>query len=189
MKDRITETYGVEGVFKLEKDEEQGSIFIMPIGFYKNNPFDLFVKTEHGHHYTLHFTPSDLESVTIALKPLSPAKKQASRWEVSAPYESTLINLIKHMMTNEEPDGYAVIALGNSQRIDKQSSLVFQLMTIYRGDHLEGQVWSVKNSGTEPIDLEPTKLHKHNVLAAMFDRSTLRHNQVATLYLVISHDA
>lgn len=187
--DRINEIYGIEGAFKLEKDETEGSVYVMPTGFYKNTPFDLFVKTEQGRHYTLHLTPSEQVSATIALKPLSPAKNTANRWETSTTYENTLLNLIKNMIMHDEPDGYAVIPLGKDQLVHHHAPLVTQLKTIYRGDHLEGQVWSVINKSKQVASLAAKELYKHGVLAAAFEQTSLMPNQTTTLYLVIRHDS
>lgn len=182
--DRIVETYGIEGSFKIEKDEEQGSIFIIPTGYYKNHPFNLFIKTEHGHNYTLHLTPAGIESKTIGLKPLSPAKIQAMRWEISSPYENVLIDLIRDMIINKSPQGYAAIPLGNNQPMQLRPLLAFQLTTIYRGDRLEGQVWLVRNIGRNDIYLNPKNFHDERILAASFDKKMLKKNEVAKLYWV-----
>lgn len=185
--DRIVETYGIEGSFKIEKDEEQGSVFIIPTAFYKSSPFNIFIKTEHGHHYALHLKPADIESQTIALKPLSPATIQAKRWEISSPYETTLIDLIKDMVIEKTPEGYAVISLGYDQPTQTKHPLSFRLMTIYRGDRLEGQVWQVKNNAAHDVQLEPQYFDDERILAAAFNKKILKRHESATLYWVKNH--
>jgi len=108
---------------------------------------------------------------------------------MSAPYENTLIRLIKDMEAKQLPDGYAEIPLGNDQPRQIQSSLVFRLMTIYRGDRLEGQVWSVRNNSHHDVYLDPKYFQDDRVLAASFDRKILKRNEFATLYWVKSHEA
>ena len=187
--DRIVETYGIDGSYKLEKDEEQGDIFILPTGYFKNKPFDFFIKTEHGHHYTLHVTPAEIESNTIGIKPLTAAKAQAKQWEASLPYETILVDLIDDMMNDELPDGYAVVPASSKLPSHIQSNLAFRLRTIYRGDRLEGQIWTIKNIGQSAITLNPNHFHDARIRAASFDKSVLKKNDVANLYWVKANES
>lgn len=185
--DRIIETYGIEGAYRIEKDEEQGSIYLIPTAYYKTKAFNLIIKTEHGHHYTLNVKPVDIKAATIALKPLSPAKEQAKKWEVGSPYENVIIALIKAMSIGKSPDGYAVIPLGNTQKPEVKSNLALMLKTIYRGDYLEGQIWSVKNMSKSDISLIYNNFHGHQVRAFYLDKTFLKSNEEATLYWVKNH--
>jgi type-F conjugative transfer system secretin TraK len=185
--DRIIETYGIEGSYRIEKDEEQGSIYLIPAAYYKTKTFNLFIKTEHGHHYTLNVKPADIKAATIALKPLSPAKEQAKKWEIGSPYENVIIALIKDMSIGKSPDGYAVIPLGNTQKTEVKSNLALTLKTLYRGDYLEGQIWIVKNIGKSNISLSYSNFHDQRVRGFYLDKILLKSNEEATLYWVKNH--
>jgi type-F conjugative transfer system secretin TraK len=187
--DRIAEVYGLEGAFKIEKDEVQGSIYLIPLGYFRNNPFNVFLRTEHGHNYGLLLTPEEIDAKTIAIKPLSPATLQARRWELSTPYEITLIKLVNMMRLHRTPDGYAVIELGSKHAIQNSSPLSYQLKTIYKGDNLEGQVWLVKNISKQSVMLNPNRFNDKRVLAASFDKATLMPDQVSELYWVKRHES
>jgi len=187
--DRIAEVYGLEGAFKIEKDEVQGSIYLIPLGYFRNNPFNVFLRTEHGHNYGLLLIPEEIDAKTIAIKPLSPATMQARRWELSTPYETTLIKLINMMRLKHTPDGYAVIKLGSKQPSQFRSPLSYQLKTIYKGDKLEGQVWLVRNISKEGITLNPNRFNDKRVLAASFEKTFLKPNEVSELYWVKRHES
>src|SRR5580658_6668200 len=88
--DRIQSTRGLNGAYELMKDENQGSIFIKPAPFYQHHGFNLFVTTEQGHTYNLFLTPKNFPAETIELKPLSPSRLLAERWEKNLPYVDTL---------------------------------------------------------------------------------------------------
>lgn len=187
--DRISEVYGLEGAFKIEKDEVQGSIYIIPLGYFRNNPFNVFLRTEHGHNYGLLLSPADIDAKTIAIKPLSPATMQARRWELSTPYEITLIKLINLMHLKRAPDGYAVIEVGKNQALQKRSPLSYQLRTLYRGDKLEGQIWLVKNISKGNVTLNPNRFNDKRVLAASFDKASLMPDEVSELYWVKRYES
>jgi type-F conjugative transfer system secretin TraK len=184
--DRIVETYGMEGAFKIEKDEQEGSIYLIPASHAKTQSFNLFIKTENGHNYSLYLTPAEIESKTIGIKPLSPAKIQAKRWEMNSPYAHVLLNLINDMAKGKSPEGYESIPLEkeNHQREQLRYPLASELMSIYRGEHLEGQVWRVINKGNKTIYLNPKNFHDESFLAASFDKKIIKQNETTTLYWV-----
>lgn len=182
--DRINEVYGMEGTYKLQKDEEQGSIFILPEAEYKHRNLNLFIKTELGRHYALRLEPSEIDAQTIAIRSLTPNRKEASAWEISSSYEESLINFIKNMSLEVPPDGYSEIPMGSSQPERKIGILTFKLLNIYRGHRLEGQVWQVKNTGKETVQLNPEHFRDKRVKAAAFGKQVLRCNETTLLYWV-----
>ena len=81
--DRILQVRGTDGTYHLEKDEREGAVFIRPRESHANKPFSVFLTTEQGRTYPLLLIPVDVPAETIALKPDSPSKTAATRWESS----------------------------------------------------------------------------------------------------------
>lgn len=184
--DRIVEVFGMNNTYKLQKDETDGSIFIIPTSEYKNQSINLFIKTELGRHYTLHLIPIETDAQTIGLKSNTPLGKKACLWESSTSYEDALITLIKKMANcDDPPEGYAVIAVNQKER--KQGCLVFKLKKIYRGDALEGQIWLVTNAGSRTIQVNPDHFTDDRIKAAAFERNALRPHETTRLFWVKKH--
>ncbi|HZW61148.1 MAG TPA: type-F conjugative transfer system secretin TraK [Candidatus Babeliales bacterium] len=186
--DRIQSTRGVNGAYELIKDEKLGAVFIKSSPFYLHKPFNLFVTTELGHTYNLLLTPMDIPAENIELKPLSPSMIVASRWERNLPYLETLIRLMNNMVNEIKPEGYAVIDLPNIKPKGLPSGLTMQLVTIYRGGHLQGEIWRLKNTCRNTLYLKPREFFQDNVRAISLESETLRCLEETYLYRVVDHD-
>ena len=185
--DRIQSTRGVNGAYELIKDEKLGAVFIKSAPFYLHKPFNLFVTTELGHTYNLLLTPMDIPAENIELKPLSPSMIVASRWERNSPYLETLIRLMNNMANEIKPEGYAVIDLPNIKPKRLPSGLTMQLVTIYRGSHLQGEIWRLKNTCRNTLYLKPREFFQDNVRAISLENETLRCFEETYLYRVVDH--
>jgi conjugal transfer pilus assembly protein TraK len=185
--DRISKTRGMDGVYDLKKDDSLGEVFIQPSPSFQHKPFNLFVTTEQGHHYTLLLNPMGIPAETIELKPLSPSALLASRWERSSPYSDVLINLMHDMTNNNKPEGYAVIDLGKVKPKKLDNCLTMQLLTIYRGNHLQGEIWKLKNDGRGTIRLNPRQFYVDDARALSLNDESLDAGAETLLYRVVSH--
>jgi len=182
--DRIVKVHGIEGNYDLNKDENSGEIFIRPI---QHKPFNLFITTELGHNYNLLFEPTDAPAESIELKPLSPSMKKAEHWEKNSPYVQTLINLMQSMTNNEEPEGYAVIDLGEHKAKKLRSGLTMKLQTIYRGNHLEGEIWELNNPTRSIVYVHPKDFYQSNLRAAAIEDEVLHCGDETILYRAVDH--
>lgn len=187
MNDRIQSVRGIEGAYEITKDEVQGYIYIKPSPFFQAKSFNIFITTEQGHTYTLLLNPLDIPAENIALKSLTSSKLLAARWEMSSDYEKTLIHLI-HSMTNEQnPEGYAVINLGKTKPRLFTSGLSKQLLTLYRGNHLQGEVWKIKNMRRKLISLSPQQFYQTGTRAIALEDETLSSGEETILYRVMNY--
>ncbi len=186
--DRIQSTRGVNGAYELTKDEKFGAVYIKSSPFYLHKPFNLFVTTELGHTYNLLLTPMNIPAENIELKPLSPSMHIAGRWERNSPYLETLIHLMNDMANKIKPEGYAVIDLPNIKPKKLSSGLTMQLVTIYRGNHLKGEIWKLNNTHRNTLYLKPREFFQDNVRAISLESETFRCNDETYLYRVVDHD-
>ena len=185
--DRISKTRGIDGIYDLKKDETQGEIFIQPLPPYQHKSFDIFVTTEQGHHYTLLLNPVDSPAETIEIKPLSPSIAVASRWEKNAPYSDVLTHLMSDMAKSETPEGYAVIQLGKVKPKKLNDGLTMQLLTLYRGNRLQGEIWQLKNTGKKTLYLHPRQFYATGNRAVSLNDESLDAGDETILYRVVSH--
>jgi len=73
--DRILNVFGVTGEYVLEADEDQGQIFIRPVGLNNNKPIHLTLTTEGGHTQDLRLIPQDKKPEALILKAEDNSKK------------------------------------------------------------------------------------------------------------------
>jgi type-F conjugative transfer system secretin TraK len=144
--DRIRKADGPEGAYdKIQYDAKTGEIFIKPSMAYQNKSFSLTIQTEQGHSYVLFLVPIDVPSQVIEIKPKSPVKKVAEHWEKNSAYSQLLIQLISSMMQGENPEGYAVLQGGATDKTTAYGDrLTMQLKTASNGSHLKGEVLQIK---------------------------------------------
>jgi len=186
--DRILVVRGLDGAYELKKDDNIGDIYVQPSSYYQHKAFNLFITTEQGHSYNLLATPLEIPGETIEIKPLSPSLTLAEHWEKNSPYADTLVNLINSMVNNTNPDGYAVINLGKTKPKKLTNCLSMRLLTIYRGDHLHGEIWIIKNEAKNSTYVNPRDFYQDNSLAIALQNEALNAGDETVLYRVISDE-
>lgn len=186
--DRISTVRGLDGAYDIKKDEKQGDIYIKPSLYYQHKAFNLFITTEAGHTYNVLATPLDIPAETIELKPLSPSRIIASRWEKNSPFAQTIINLINAMLNETNPDGYAVVSLGKVKPKRLSNCLTMRLLTLYQGDQLQGEIWLIKNESKVNARVQPRDFYQDNVVGASIQNEELKPNDQTLLYRVVGYD-
>lgn len=183
--DRIQATRGINGAYDIIKDEKQGMIFIKPSPYFANRPFNLFVTTEQGRTYNLLLMPMKIPAATIELKPLTPSIKLADHWERNSPYVETLIQLMNGMVNDKQPDGYVVIPVEG--KISRFPSFTMQLVTVYRGNNLQGEIWRIKSCVRKTVSIKPNEFFQRNTRAIALQDETLSSGSETYLYKVNDH--
>lgn len=186
--DRISVVRGLDGAYDLKKDDKLGDIYIQPTPYFQHKAFNLFVTTEQGRTFNLLASPLDIPAETIELKPLSPSLALAQHWEKNSPYSQTLMNLINAMVNGENPEGYAVINIGKIKPKKLSNCITMQLLTVYRGNHLQGEIWRIKNDSKSSTYVHPRDFYQDNVLAASLKDELLNPQNETLLYRVVNYD-
>jgi type-F conjugative transfer system secretin TraK len=185
--DRIQSTRGLNGAYELIKDEQQGSIFIKPTSYYGQRAFNLFITTELGHTYNLFFAPKNIPAETIELKPLSPSPYLASRWEKNSPYIETITQLMNFMANDAKPEGYAVIQLEKIKPKRLSNGTTMQLITLYRGTHLRGEIWLLTNPNRQTLHLRLRDFFQDKARAISLENETLHCGDKTYLYRIVDN--
>jgi type-F conjugative transfer system secretin TraK len=189
--DRIISIKGKNDSYELKEFNgkyDQGVLYLKPTPFYQRKPFSVFVTTEQGHTYTLFLNSMDIPAENIEIKPISASKRIATHWETNQSYSQLIIELMRQMVKEQQPEGYAVIPLGSVKPKKLSSGLTMQLLTVYRGSYLEGEIWRIKNNTKNLIHLLPREFYQDNVRAASLIDETLNCGDETILYRVISHE-
>jgi len=181
--DRIQSIRGLDGNYQLTKDNINGAVFIKPI---QQKPFNLFLTTEEGHNFTLLLTPISIPAEVIQLKPLSPIKSKAEKWEKNSPYVSAIIELITGMANQSfEPEGYTVVHVNAEKPIKIPSGMSMRLETIYQGSYLQGEIWQIKNLYCRSTKIRKHEFYQRNVRAIALKDVALNNCSSTYLYRVV----
>lgn len=189
--DRVLSVKGKENSYEIKEFNgkyDQGVLYLKPNLFYQKRPFSIFITTEQGHTYTLFLNPIDVPSENVEIKPVSASKKVAANWETNQSYQQLIIELMREMVGKKQPEGYAVIPLGDVKPKRLSSGLTMQLVTIYRGSYLEGEIWRLKNNSNHQMHLLPREFYQDNIRAASLIDETLNCGDETILYRVVSHE-
>ncbi|CAN5421279.1 hypothetical protein BH10PSE19_BH10PSE19_00160 [soil metagenome] len=185
--DRILHVRGQQGAYFIKYDNNQGAVFIQPTEDYAKKSFTLFIATELNRNYVLQLTPKAQLSDMILLKPTDVVKQRAEHWEKSSSYTQGITNLISAMMNRTPPEGY-VHTLVKGKTNSLGGITTFSLKEIYRGVHLEGRVYTVKNKTRYPLTLVENQFYQPGDRAIVLSSLIIPPSAYTLLYKVVCHD-
>lgn len=185
---RVHKVWGADGKVVLKPDADSGQIYLQPTDAWRNRPFSLFVRDEAGGVYTLVLTPTDMPAETVTLvrpeRMRGVDRRKAAAWETEKPYESALLEIIKHMALNSLPDGYSQTEVNREIKLWQEAKLV--LLGRYTGAKLEGEIYELTNVDNKKIRLDEREFYRTGVLAISIDRHELAPGEHTRIYLVVN---
>lgn len=176
--DRIKDIKSAANDFVLEKDEENGQIFIMPHPG-KQEPITLFVTTELGKTIALSLKPTLSTAETLELV-YAPPKNEKNIVKVET-YEASIFQLVKAMSKRDAIPGYAVENMADNQEVN--NGLEKKELMMYQGK-FKGKVIAIKNQTDTLITLNEEELKEPNMKAIALAKIDLMPGEVTEVYLV-----
>lgn len=176
-----------------------------------NGPFTAFISTNMGLHFSMLVIPKSIPGQTIKfVAPIpksTPNQNQkntvviqhsadAINFEKSAPYERTLIRLIKVVELGNTPPGYTSIAPKAFSQIDifnvpssvgKNEDLSQSVEAGFLGGSLAVRVLAVKNTTSKPVELFENEFYSPGVRAVAIQQEYLKSNATTNVFEVISN--
>ncbi len=185
-KDRISALRGTPSAYTYVNDNTNGQVFITPTPDFKNKPFSLFVTTEKGKTYGLNLTPIDSLSDSIMLKP-DQAVAKVTHKKKSSHTESGVMPLLHAMTNGMTPAGFTVTAISNTtpQVLNKNATL--QLITVYQGKYLRGEVLQLTNTSNTAITVTDNDLFRANTRAIAIQSHAIAAHASTLVYEVKNH--
>lgn len=204
---KITSINFPEGALTSNNDAS-GAIYI---NLKINSPFTAFITTNVGLHFSLIIIPKSMPGQTIKfIAPIlksSPNQNQkntvviqhsadAINFEKSAPYERTLIRLIKAVELGNTPPGYTNIAQKAFSQIDifnvtnsvgKNGGLTQSIEAGFLGGSLAVRVLAVKNTTSKPVELFENEFYSPGVRAIAIQQEYLKSNATTNVFEVINN--
>lgn len=184
-------------------------------GIYVNtnsiSPFTAFITTNAGLHFSILVIPKAIPGQTI--KFIAPIPKsitsqtqrstvviqhnpQASSFEQSAPYERTVIGLIRTVELQQTPPGYTNISpkafsqigiFNVSDSVGSNGGLTQEMEAGFLGGELAVRVLLVKNTTSGSVQLSENEFYAPGVRAIAIQQQTLKANQQTNVFEVISN--
>lgn len=184
--DRILAVRGVDGAYLLNKDENQGEIFVKPTPLNQGKAISLFITTEQGHNYTLLLAPADIPARAIELKSIN-GSKLAEHWEKNSNYQQLIVDLIAAMVNGKIPDGY-VFSVPKKPVPFKFKLIAVTLNAVYSGKYLRGEVLVIENKSTANIALTEAQFYQVGTRAIAILEQNLSPKSTTLLYRVMSNE-
>ena len=172
------------------------------------SPFTAFVSTNLGLHFSLLISPKSVPGQTVEFDaPILQSKPvdrtvviqhnaNAQGFEQSAPYERTLVRLLKDVMIQKTPAGYTEILpkafsqipiFSVSSNVANSNGLEQSVVGGYLGGELAVRVISVKNDTSKPVQLYENQFYAPGVRAVSISNEDLGANGKTTVFEVISN--
>jgi conjugal transfer pilus assembly protein TraK len=176
-----------------------------------NAPFTTFISTNMGLHFSMLVIPKSIPGQTIKfIAPISKATSNQNQkstvviqhnadaigFEKSAPYERTLIRLIKVVELGNTPPGYTNIAskafsqigiFNVSNSVSNNGGLSQSVEAGFLGGSLAVRVLSVKNTTSKPVELFENEFYSPGVRAIAIQQEYLKSNATTNVFEVISN--
>lgn len=188
--DRIISIKGKNNLYEIKEFKgkyDEGVLYIRPV-LYQKKFFSIFITTEQGHHFTLFLAAMDVPSENIEIKPISASKAIAKHWEENLPYTQSMVDLMRDMVNETQPEGYAVVQLGKVKPKKVGNGLSMQLLTLYRGGLLQGEIWKLRNNSNHLLYLHPREFYQGNVRSASIVDETLSVGEETILYRIVENE-
>jgi len=179
---RIDHIWGAEDRMRVEADKTSGQLFVRVIG---DKPFSLFVRADNGETYTLLAAPTDIPAETVFLRPPYHSGQSASAADRALPFIKRIERLMSALGRNALPEDYT--ARPATEIVPLWEEVQLERKTIYTGDTLTGEIYSLTNFTQEEMQLDERELRLlpgHPVAAVAIDKHRLRAHESTDVFIV-----
>ena len=182
---RVRTVTGNAGEFVLEKDEDQGQVYLRPAAMESTKPINVFVTSEHG-TVALLLQPVDMPSDTIVIRRvISDARTLmagASPTAHGASYVRGIKNLVLMMASDALPDDMEVRELARPLTLWPDMNMTLQ--RLYLGSQIVGEKYQLTNLSTRELRLAERDLYKPGVMAVGIESDLLRAGATTNVFIV-----
>lgn len=178
---RIDHIWGAEDRMRVEADKTSGQLFVRVIGV---KPFSLFVRADNGETYTLLAAPTDIPAETVFLRPPYHGDQNRSAADRALPFIKRIERLMTALGGNALPEDYTPRAA--PETIPLWEEVQLERKTIYTGDALTGEIYTLTNLTQEAMQLDERELRHlpgHPVAAIAIDTHRLRAHESTNVFV------
>ena len=178
---RIRRVTGNAGEFVLEKDDDQGQIFIRPVSPESTKPLNVFVTSERS-TIGLLLQPVDMPSDTIVIREARESPVGPARVERSGRHVRTMKNLLLAMAEDALPDDMEVREPGRELTLWPGARLTLQRQWLGAG--VVGEKYQLLNTGPTAMAIDERRFFKSGVMAVSVEHASLRPGEATPLFVI-----
>ena len=171
--------------FEVTHEPVRGDIYVSVPLQYASARVSFFATSSAGHVYKFACRVEGEEASQLFVTNPALAKPDATDWEAGAPSrDDAALRLIEAMANDAVLPGFRARAALSRPR--RTGSLEVQQVAEYEGAELTGQAFTLRNLGSEPIDLFGEREAPAGALAFAYGRDALAPGETTQAFLVFA---
>ncbi|MBX7541882.1 type-F conjugative transfer system secretin TraK [Qipengyuania sphaerica] len=171
--------------FEVTHEPVRGDIYVSVPLQYASARVSFFATSSAGHVYKFACRVEGEEASQLFVTNPALAKSDAAEWEEGAPSrDGAALRLIETMAHDAVLPGFRARAALSRPR--RTGSLEVQQVAEYEGAELTGQAFTLRNLGSEPIDLSSEREAPAGALAFAYGRDALAPGETTQAFLVFA---
>jgi len=183
--DRIRDVKINSGDLDISLDEKNGEVYIRAAHSAENKPINIFVITQQNFTYKGILYPRSIPSEQIILRndsvPLGGGDVELVKVGGKNSYEQQIISLMKAMREKKRLESYQVKS--DKKHIDL-GDLSMRRSSVYKGQNFIGEIFVLKNSTNQVLNLDEKIFFKNGVKAIKIEKSDLLPEETTEIYIV-----
>ncbi|HUX78478.1 MAG TPA: type-F conjugative transfer system secretin TraK [Alphaproteobacteria bacterium] len=189
--DRILHVFGIAGEYVLETDEDQGQVFIRPVGFGTPDfsgaslkPINLTLTTEAGHTQDLRLMPKNMAPEALILEVDTEIKQELEKEKRTPLFREEVEELIRACQEGRIPLGYKEMPISLAALHEP-----YHLIREIQGEKLRGLTYRVQNNTKETQVLSAEEFAKgvtlqpNALIALLISQKTLKPGERTDVYV------
>lgn len=181
-KERVKYLRFSEGDLIVERDDDNGQMFIRP-GDFSGKPINMFVSDEKGRTYGLLLQPVDMPADSIVVRERGYLRQSGgTRLEKAGSYERVIKNMVLAMASDAQPSGVEIREVKEEIPLWKESRLVLQ--RLYLAASIVGEKYLLANTGTSPMTMAEQELFRKGVMSVSIENMNLAPGETTNIFVV-----
>lgn len=180
-KGRVRKLPMTEGELIVEKDEENGQVFVRPASEEATKPINVFVIDDRGRTYVLLLQPADIPAENIIIRDRS-TKSEKSSIEKSGSYQRSIKNMVLAMATDASPSGVEVREMRQEIPLWQEAKLLLQ--RIYIGRSVVGEKFILTNVSGKPMVIAEPELSRRGAISVSVENMNLAPGESTNVFVV-----
>lgn len=178
---RIRRITGNTGEFVLEKDDEQGQLFVRPIDPASTKPVNLFLSTDKS-TVALLLQPVDMPSDSIVIRQARAASDAPPRLESASRHVRMVKNLLLALAQDALPEDMEVREVARELLLWPDTRFVLRRSLV--GAAVVAEKFELTNLASTRLELAESDLFKRGVMGVSIERPTLASGESTPVFVI-----
>lgn len=182
--DKIRDIKSNNQELDLNVDEKNGEVYLRVASAYENKPINIFILTQQNQTYKGILYPKLIPAEQIILnnENIGLANNYLNKINNKNSYEKEILELMNAMRRGQKIENYQIKR--NSKYIDL-GDLSMKRSEIYKGINMTGEVYIIKNSTKQILNLDEKFFYKNGVKAIKIEKRELLPSEQSQVFIII----